>query len=95
MDFITGLPPSNGSTAILIINDRLSKYGHFISLPTSYTAAKVAALFSKEYYRLHGFPKVILSDRDPIFMSHFWSELMKLSGITPQHFTRKPTAKPR
>nr|XP_016510345.1 PREDICTED: uncharacterized protein LOC107827676 [Nicotiana tabacum] len=42
MDFITGLSPSQSRTVILVIVDRLSKYVHFIALPTNFTTQKVA-----------------------------------------------------
>ena len=44
------------------------------------TALKVAIVFAKDYFYLHGFPRAIISDRD--FMSNFWTELLKLSGTT-------------
>lgn len=72
MDFITGLPPSHGRIAILVIVDRLSKYGHFLALPTSFTSQKVVELFVQEFIRLHGFQTKIITDRDPIFLSKFW-----------------------
>lgn len=80
MDFITGLPPSHGRTTVLVIVDRLSKYGHFIALHPHFTSQKIAAVFVQEFVRLHGFPTKIISDRDPLFLSEFWEEVNKLQG---------------
>jgi hypothetical protein len=80
MDFITGLPPSHGSTVIFVVVDRLSKSAPFGALPTSFTASKVAELFVSIVVKHHGFPRSIVSDRDPIFVSSFWRKLFELSG---------------
>ena len=78
MDFIEGLLKAQLKSVILVVVDRLTKYVHFIALAHPYTASKVASVF---VFKLHGMPASIVSDRDPIFTSHFWKELMKLQGV--------------
>lgn len=80
LDFITGLPSFQTNTVIMVVVDRFSKAAHFGMLPTSFTALKIADLFCKIICRMHGMPKSIVSDRDPIFISKFWQELFRLSG---------------
>lgn len=80
MDFITGLPSFQRFTVILVVVDHFSKAAHFGMLPTNFTAVQVADLFAKMICKLHGMPKSIMSDRDPIFLSKFWQELFRFSG---------------
>jgi len=65
---------------ILVVVDRFSKATHFGMLPTNISNVKVAELFTSMVCKLHGMPKSIISDRDPIFMSNFWKELFEMSG---------------
>ena len=72
MDFIAFLSPSHGCTTILVIVGRISKYGHFVSLPCSFTSQKVAIVSVEEYIKLHGFVSKIVTDKDPFFLSDFF-----------------------
>ena len=86
MDFITPLPKTpRNHTGLLNVVDRLSKMIRLIPIPPKVDAPLVAKLFKDHVYRHHGLPQVIISDRDPIFMSKFWDTLFKLlnTKITP------------
>jgi hypothetical protein len=80
MDFVEGFPKSGGKSVILTGVDRFSKYSHFIALSHPYTVVSVARAFFDNIVRLHGIPCSIVSNRDPIFTSTFWTELFSLSG---------------
>ena len=80
MDFITHLPPSHGFTVIFVVVDRFSKGVHLAALPMGFSAFKVATVFLDIVCKHHGFPRSIVSDRDPVFLNTFWKELFRLSG---------------
>lgn len=82
LDFIEGLPKSNGDYVIQVVVDRLSKYAHFSALKHSFTAIIVSLLFMDQIVKLHGLPSSIVLDRDKIFMSEFWRELFKQFNTT-------------
>ena len=75
MDFITGLPKSEGKSVIMVVVDRLTKYAHFCALSHPFKESTVSIAFMETIQKLHGNPKIIVSDRDPIFTGNFWTEL--------------------
>jgi hypothetical protein len=85
MDFITGLPKFEGKSVIMVIVDRLTKYAHFCALSHPFKASTVATAFMETAQKLHGSPKIIVSDRDPIFIGHFWTELFSCLGTQLAH----------
>jgi hypothetical protein len=84
MDFVEGLPLSEGADVILIVVDHFTKYAHFVPLHHPYTTPTVARAFIDSIVKLHGMPHSITSDRDAIFMSNFWKLLFKSLGTKLQ-----------
>jgi hypothetical protein len=86
------LPNSReGFDNLMIIVCKLTKITALIPTTTKITAKEAAELFFKYWYcRGYGMPKKIISDRDKIFVSSFWQEIMntmeiKLSMSTARH----------
>lgn len=87
MDFVEGLPKSQGKNVILVVVDRLTKYAHFFSLKHPFSSSDVANIFIKEIARLRGYPSSIVSDRGSVFLSSFWKDCFKLSGTKLKYIT--------
>ena len=73
MDFITGLPKSEEKSGIMVVVDRLTKYAKFCALSHPFKAITVYTAFMETIQKIHGNPKIIVSDRDPIFTGNFWT----------------------
>jgi hypothetical protein len=87
MDFIDGLPNSEGANSTLVVVDRFTKYAHFIPLRHPYNAVTVSKAVVDTVVKLHGVPLTITSDRDKIFTSRFWRELIKALGTKLNYST--------
>ena len=55
----------------MVVVDKLSKATHFIPIKPTYKADNIADIFMNQIFRLHGIPKVIISNRDPKFTRNF------------------------
>ncbi|QRV96463.1 Retrotransposable element Tf2 protein [Ceratobasidium sp. AG-Ba] len=86
-DLITGLPESEGFTAILTVVDRLTKMVHFIPTTNEANGIDVANLFLTYVWKLHGLPRKTISDRGPQFTSQFLKQLHKRLDIKPSFST--------
>ena len=64
----------------MVIVDKLSKDAHFIPVKYTYKFINISYIFMKEIFKLHGIPKVIVSDRDTKFIGKFWKALFKGLG---------------
>lgn len=80
MDFVEGLPNSEGKEVIMVMVDRFSKYNYVIGLSHSFTAVTIVRQFMDHIYRLHGLPKSIIINKNTIFLKHFWKELFSQLG---------------
>lgn len=88
MDFITDLPESDGCDSIWVMVDPFTKMAHFIPLKKDEKRAEdLIRIFAREYWRLHGVPRDIISDRDSRFTSRLWKDFLKLVGISSRMST--------
>ena len=90
IDFIGPLPLSkdrNGEyNSITVVIDCLTGMVHLVPGRINYTAKEVAELVFAEVYKHHGLPKSIVSDRDALLTSTFWTCLKQLIGVE-QHLS--------
>ena len=76
MDFIRGLPKiARQHDSIMVVVDNLTKVAHFILVKSMHKSDDIANIFMKDIFKLHGFPKEIISYRDTKFTSKFWKSL--------------------
>ena len=65
----------------MVVVDKLIKASHFIPVKSTHTIDDIAKIFMTDIFKLHGFPKAIISDRDINFTCNFWKGLFVDLGI--------------
>lgn len=69
-------------TSLMAFQSLRTKYGHCMALNHPYTVVSMTKTFMDQVFKLHDMAENIVSDRDPIFLSKFWQELLSLQGLT-------------
>jgi hypothetical protein len=75
-----------------VVIDKLTKYCHLIALTHPFSVVTVAEKFLETLHKLHGLSVRIITDRCPVFTSHFWKEIMNGLGVklSSQYIIPKP-----
>ena len=77
-------------TKMIKLMSKVGIYGLIILTNSTHNTDDIANIFMKDIFKLHGFPKAIVSDRDAKFNSNFWKGLFadlgtKLNFSTAYH----------
>lgn len=75
MDFIPKLPKSESFDNILVVLNKLTKYGIFVPTSTSVAEADGAKLFFENVVAHYGLPKPVISDLDKVWSGEFWKDV--------------------
>ena len=76
IDFIGPLPLDDSCNYLITIMDRLGSDLRFIPTTANITAEHLATLSFNHWYCENSLPKKIISDRDKLFISKFWKQLI-------------------
>ena len=80
MDFIIILPASHVYDSIWVICDQMTCTAHFIPTCETMDTPQLSHLFLDHIFCYHGFPQSIILDHSSVFISSFFTNLMKLCG---------------
>ncbi|KAK3505869.1 hypothetical protein QTP70_019370 [Hemibagrus guttatus] len=84
VDFLTDLPDSGGSTAIMVVVDRFSKGCKLVPLKGLPTAMQTADAMFAHVFRNFGLPEDIVSDRGPQFTSRVLESALPCQKLSPK-----------
>jgi hypothetical protein len=80
LDYLTHLRESIGFKSVVIVADDLTRMAHFLPCTKTVTAEETATLFLHGVYRFRVLPRVLVSDRDPKFVSGFLQTIWRCLG---------------
>lgn len=81
IDFVGPLPLDDGYDYLMTVTCRLNSDIRLIPCSKSLTAENAAELFFQHWYCENGLPLEIVSDRDKLWTSKFWTALHRLTGV--------------
>ena len=58
----------------------MTRAAHFIPIQETMDAPEISWLYMDHAFHHHGFPQAIVSDQGSIFISSFFTQLMKICG---------------
>ena len=80
IDMIGPLSKSNEMDAILVIMDRFTKIIRLKAMMTNISSEGVAKIYRDKIWKIHGIPKMILSDCGLQFASKFMEDFTRILG---------------
>lgn len=81
VDFMGPLKKTrSGKDGIMVVVCHLTKMKHIVPIRMASSAPEIAATMEREVVRLHGVPKIIVSDRDVRFTAGYWIQYWKAKG---------------
>lgn len=87
IDFVSGMNEDQGCDQVMVITDRLTKWGIFRALNKQVSTKEIAEILLQEVVLQYGIPRFIVSDRDPKFVNSIWEEFAKRLEITTSFST--------
>jgi hypothetical protein len=81
MDFIVGLPETDGKTKIWVIVDCFSKMSHIIALSSVNKTVDLVKISLTKVWKHHSLPDNIVSYQNSMSISHFWQSPMDIHSV--------------
>jgi len=83
VDFIGLLLEDEGFNCIITMTDCMGSDIQVVPTRTDISAEDFVQLFFDHWYCKNSLPLEFISDRDKLFVSHFWRRLTKIAGVKP------------